>query len=137
MNSESVTDHGSLSSSSNPISPAHYLLKLQVYNTSPHFGKGVISLMLLIQQGHSIRSASQVMNMAYSKAWHLIRSAEEDLGFALIIKKKGGSTRAGSVLTPDGQCLLTQFQKFESSVHKCVDQLFLEYFPSAPVPEDD
>ena len=119
MNSESVTDHGSLSSSSNPISPAHYLLKLQVYNTSPHFGKGVISLMLLIQQGHSIRSA------------------KEDLGFALIIKKKGGSTRAGSVLTPEGQCLLTQFQKFESSVHKCVDQLFLEYFPSAPVPEDD
>ena len=44
--------------------PAHYLLKLQVYNTSPHFGKGVISLMLLIQEGHSIRSASQSMNMA-------------------------------------------------------------------------
>ena len=22
--------------------PAHYLLKLQVYNTSPHFGKGGI-----------------------------------------------------------------------------------------------
>ena len=68
--------------------PAHYLLKLQVYNTSPHFGKGVISLMLLIQEGHSIRSASQSMNMAYSKAWHLIRSAEEDLGFSLIIKKR-------------------------------------------------
>lgn len=108
--------------------PAHYLLKLQVYNTSPHFGKGVISLMLLIQEGHSIRSASQSMNMAYSKAWHLIRSAEEDLGFSLIIKKKGGSTRAGSVLTPEGQCLLTQFQEFESAVYKCVDQLFQEYF---------
>jgi len=34
--------------------PAHYLLKLQVYNTSPHFGKGVISLMLLIQEGHPV-----------------------------------------------------------------------------------
>ena len=55
-------------------------------------------------------------------------SAEEDLGFSLIIKKKGGSTRAGSVLTPEGQCLLTQFQEFESAVHKCVDQLFQEYF---------
>ena len=76
--------------------------------------------------------ASQSMNMAYSKAWHLIRSAEEDLGFSLIIKKKGGSTRAGSVLTPEGQCLLTQFQEFESAVHKCVDQLFQEYFVPDP-----
>ena len=108
--------------------PSHYVLDLHVYDTSPHFGKGVISLMLLIQEGHSIRSASQSMNMAYSKAWHLIRSAEEDLGFSLIIKKKGGSTRAGSV----GQCLLTQFQEFESAVHKCVDQLFQEYFVPDP-----
>lgn len=111
-----------------PEKPAHYLLKLQVYNTAPHFGRGVISLMLLIKEGHSIRSASQAMNMAYSKAWHLIRAAEEDLGFALIIKKKGGSTRAGSVLTPEGEWILTQFEKFETAVHNCVDQLFQEYF---------
>lgn len=109
--------------------PAHYLLKLQVYNNAPHFGRGVISLMLLIREGHSIRSASQGMNMAYSKAWHLIRAAEEDLGFTLIAKKKGGSTRAGSVLTPEGEWLLTQFEQFEAAVHNSVDQLFQEYFP--------
>lgn len=112
--------------------PTHYLLKLQIYNTAPHFGRGVISLMLLIKEGHSIRSASRVMNMAYSKAWHLIRAAEEDLGFSLIIKKKGGSTRAGSVLTPEGEWILTQFEKFETAVHNCVEQLFQEYFTPGP-----
>lgn len=108
--------------------PSNYLMKLQVYNTSPHFGKGVISLMLLIKEGHSIRSASQKMNMAYSKAWHLLRAAEDDLGFPLVSKKKGGSTRAGSVLTPEGEWLLIQFGKFESDVRKAVDELFRQYF---------
>lgn len=110
--------------------PTSYLMKLQIYNSVPHFGKGVISLMLLIQEGHSIRSASQVMGMAYSKAWHLIRSAEEDLGFSLIIKKKGGSTRAGSVLTPEGIWLLNRFTEFEQAVRSSTDRLFEEYFGS-------
>ena len=119
MNSESVTDHGSLSSSSNPISPAHYLLKLQVYNTSPHFGKGVISLMLLIQQGHSIRSASQVMNMAYSKAWKSVKNTEERLGFTLIERR----AQHGSVLTDKGEEFLLLFIAAEERAQKAAQKI--------------
>lgn len=110
--------------------PSHYLLKLQIFNTSPHFGKGILSLMLLIKEGHSIRSASQKMNMAYSKAWRLIQVAENDLGYPLISKKKGGSTRAGSELSPEGEWLLAQFMEFESAVQRSADELFRQYFGS-------
>lgn len=108
--------------------PKHYRLKLQVYNNKPNLGKGVITLLSLIQEGHSLRSATQSMEMAYSKAWRLIQAAEEDLGFQLINKQKGGATRAGSTLTPEGEMILLRYQDFEKVLYHAVDQLFMEYF---------
>ena len=117
-------------SESTAQTPSHYLLKLQLYNHAPHFGRGLVSLMLLIRQGHSLRSASQEMHMAYSKAWRLLRKAEEDLGFPLLATKKGGSSRAGSSLTPDGDRLLEEYLAFEADVREAADALFARHFPS-------
>ena len=111
-----------------PPYPRHFKLKLQLYNTQPCLGKGVVTLLQLISEGHSLRSASQSMNMAYSKSWKIIRAAEEDLGFSLIIKQKGGAGHAGSVLTPEGEDLLKKYQEFESASRQAVGALFHQYF---------
>ena len=34
--------------------PQHVMMKLQIYNTSPHFGKGIVSIMMLVRQGSSL-----------------------------------------------------------------------------------
>ena len=60
--------------------PQHVMMKLQIYNTSPHFGKGIVSIMMLVRQGSSLRAACAQMGLSYSKAWRLLKSAEADLG---------------------------------------------------------
>ena len=59
--------------------PQHVMMKLQIYNTSPHFGKGIVSIMMLVRQGSSLRAACAQMGLSYSKAWRLLKSAEADL----------------------------------------------------------
>ena len=42
------------------------------------FGEGPYQLLRCIERWGSLRSAAQEMNMAYTKAFHLIRHAEEE-----------------------------------------------------------
>ena len=55
------------------------------------FGEGPYQLLRCIERCGSLRSAAQEMNMAYTKAFHLIRHAEEELGFPLTEKTIGGT----------------------------------------------
>ena len=89
--------------------PQHVMMKLQIYNTSPHFGKGIVSIMMLVRQGSSLRAACAQMGLSYSKAWRLLKSAEADLGIPLLDTQKGGTKRAGSTLTPQGEELLDRY----------------------------
>ena len=68
--------------------PQHVMMKLQIYNTSPHFGKGIVSIMMLVRQGSSLRAACAQMGLSYSKAWRLLKSAEADLGIPLLDTQK-------------------------------------------------
>lgn len=108
--------------------PQQVMVKLQVYNTQPHFGKGLVSLLLLVREGHSLRSACGEMGLAYSKAWRLLKSAEEDLGFPILVKQKGGAQRAGSTLSPQGAELLERYLAFEQDARESVAAIFDRYF---------
>lgn len=108
--------------------PQHVMLKLQIYNQQPHFGKGLVSLMLLIQNGHSLRSACSQMGLAYSKAWRLLKNAENDLGFPILNTQKGGAQHSGSKLTPEGEELLHRYIAFEQEAQQAVLQIFNKYF---------
>ena len=60
-------------------------------NGDKFFGEGPYQLLRCIERCGSLRSAAQEMNMAYTKAFHLIRHAEEELGFPLTEKTIGGT----------------------------------------------
>ena len=103
--------------------PQHVMMKLQIYNTSPHFGKGIVSIMMLVRQGSSLRAAC-----AHSKAWRLLKSAEADLGIPLLDTQKGGTKRAGSTLTPQGEELLDRYLAFEKEAREAVFAAFEKHF---------
>lgn len=108
--------------------PRQVMLKVQVFNQQPHFGKGIVSLMQLVRQGHSLRSASAQMGLSYSKAWRLLKTAEADLGIPLMATQKGGAQRAGSTLTPEGEDLLERYLAFEQEARRQVQAAFDKYF---------
>ena len=108
--------------------PQHVMIKLQIYNTSPHFGKGIVSIMMLVRQGSSLRAACAQMGLSYSKAWWLLKSAEADLGIPLLDTQKGGTKRAGSTLTPQGEELLDRYLAFEKEAREAVFAAFEKHF---------
>lgn len=110
--------------------PRQVMMKVQVFNREPHFGKGIVSLMLLVRQGHSLRSACGQMGLSYSKAWRLLKSAEADLGVPLMATQKGGAQRAGSTLTAEGEELLQRYLAFEQEARSLVQGAFERHFGS-------
>ena len=54
------------------------------------FGPGVAQLLTLVDQFHSLRSAAAHMDMAYSKAWKIVKAAEEGFGCKLLRSSAGG-----------------------------------------------
>ena len=75
------------------------------------FGPGIAELLHRVRAYHSLRAAAQSMNMAYSKAWTVLRTAEEQLGFKLLHSSTGGKGGGGAVLTPEGEELLERYDE--------------------------
>ena len=75
------------------------------------YGPGVHRLLGAVAQNHSLRAAAASMNMAYSKAWTVLRSAEKELGFKLLHSSTGGKGGGGAVLTAEGAQLLARYDE--------------------------
>lgn len=71
------------------------------------------------------------MNMAYSKAWRLVRDAEEHLGFEILSRRAGGVAGGGSVLTDDGEELVRRFGALQADVRGELQRLFVKHFGDA------
>ena len=76
------------------------------------FGPGIAQLLHRVRELRSLRAAASSMNMAYSKAWTVLRTAENALGYKLLYSSAGGKNGGGAVLTPQGEKLLEQYDEF-------------------------
>lgn len=70
-------------------------------------------LLLLIDETHSVRTASDMMAMSISKAWDTLNKLESALGYPLIFRRQGGTKGSGSDLTPRGRAFLQAYQAYE------------------------
>lgn len=90
-------------------------------------GKGVIELSQRVDRLGSLNRAAQDMGMAYSKAWRIVKNAEEALGLKLFIRQ-GAS---GSSLTEEAKALMDIFsrleEKLDQTAQETLDRLFAEY----------
>ena len=108
--------------------PQPVIMKLPISNTRPHFGKGIVSTMMLLRQRSSLPAACAQMGLSYSNACLPLKSAEADLGIPLLDTQKGGTKRAGSTLTPQGEELLDRYLAFEKEAREAVFAAFEKHF---------
>ena len=94
----------------------HPALTVRLYTDKKCFGPGVAMLLTRVQKFHSLRSAAKDMNMAYSKAWTILREAEHGLGLKLLHSTTGGRNGGGAVLTEDGERLLEAYSLYEQEL---------------------
>ena len=73
-----------------------YKLSCRLFTDAKCFGPGVAQLLHAVQQLHSLRAAALSMDMAYSKAWTIVKNSEKALGFPLLTSTTGGKGGGGA-----------------------------------------
>ena len=92
------------------------------------FGPGVAELLKRVQEHHSLRAAAFSMEMAYSKAWQIIGTAEDGFGCKLLSSTIGGRHGGGAVLTPEGERILNAYERFAADINAYSQERFQENF---------
>lgn len=88
----------------------------------------LVNLLREIETSESVRDACIKTGISYSKGWHLIQSAESELGYPIVIRHAGGREGGNTILTEDGREMMRKYSAFEKSVRKAADERFREIF---------
>ena len=92
-------------------------VRLYVDDHERCFGPGIATLLTQVRKRHSLRAAAADMGMAYSKAWRIIRTAEEAFGRKLLLSTIGGQNGGGAELTETAARLLTAYETYCADVN--------------------
>ena len=92
----------------------HLKLTLRLYSEDDRrcFGPGIATLLESVREHKSLRAAAASMEMAYSKAWRIVRTAEEAFGCKMLTSTIGGQHGGGAVLTPEAEQLLAAYNTY-------------------------
>ena len=88
------------------------------------FGPGIATLLERVREHHSLRAAAASMEMAYSKAWRIIRTAEDVFGCKLLTSTIGGQHGGGAVLTEEAHRLLDAYDAYYQDVLRYSEERF-------------
>jgi len=108
----------------------HLKLTVRLYTDDNQrcFGPGIATLLERVREHKSLRSAAASMEMAYSKAWRIIRTAEEVFGCKLLSSTIGGRHGGGAELTPQAERLLAAYNAYVAEVKAFAEDKFNEHF---------
>lgn len=106
----------------------HPVLTIRLFTDDKCFGPGIAQLLERVKEHHSLRAAAQSMDMAYSKAWTIVRRCEAALGFKLLVSTTGGRHGGGAVLTQEAADLLEAYHRYCQRLRDSAAALFQEEF---------
>ena len=87
-------------------------------------------LLHLVEDTRSVREACSLMQMSYSTAWNMLNHVEDELGFPLVVRNRGGASGSGSVLTEKGKQLMDAYDRFFAHLSQEARQLYSKLFES-------
>lgn len=106
----------------------HPVLSVRLFKEEKCFGPGIAQLLERVEEHHSLRAAAASMDMAYSKAWTILRNAERQLGVKLLQSRAGGRHGGGATLTEEGERLLAAYEGYVRDLEAAGQTLFQQYF---------
>lgn len=95
--------------------------------TGGGFGPGLVQLLEGVGETGSLNASAHGMKMAYSKAWRLVREAEAEFGFQLLLR----SGAKGSALTDEAKKLIACFRDMQQAARKEAEKVFTGYYGTA------
>ncbi len=92
------------------------------------FGEGPDRLLQGVEATGSLHKAAADMKMSYRKAWLMLRTMEQRLGFTLLERKVGGVSGGGSRLTEEARLFMRRYETFRKEVEESLQQICRKHF---------
>ena len=92
------------------------------------FDSETAALLQQIERCGNVREACEKTGISYSKAWDMIRLAEEGLGGKIVERRAGGKDGGGAEITEHGRTLTELYQRYEEAVRNYSGEKYRELF---------
>lgn len=117
--------HGSLGRERLEVYPQ---IQLTLERNEGFFGPQAAQFLSLIDHTGSMQTACRQMHMSYTKGWKILKEAERQLGYPLLVTQSGGAEGGFSQLTPKSRDFLERYLRMEKELRQEGERLFKKYF---------
>ena len=107
------------------------ILEVAICNGTPLYDSRLAMLLHLVEDTHSVQEACSLMQISYSTAWKMLNHVEEELGFPLVVRNRGGASGNGTLLTEKGQALMKAYDRFSEHLNREAQQLYTQLFDTS------
>ncbi len=109
----------------------NFILNFKIWLSTPS-GKGIMGdgkwqILKAIEKHGSLKAATKALGLTYRRTWGDLKAIEEEFGFPLLEKSRGGAEGGKTELTPEGKNLVNAFDAFHSKVDIMMDEAFREF----------
>ena len=104
------------------------VMDVAIYGSTLLYDPRLSTLLHLVDYTRSVQDACSLMQMSSSTAWHMLNHVEDELGFPLVMRNRGGASGAGTVLTEKGKRLMDAYDQFAARMQKEADLLYSGFF---------
>lgn len=108
--------------------PVHSVTQLYLEGEDIFFGPGIAQFLSLVDHSGSMQTACRQMHMSYSKGWKIVKDAEKQMGYPLLVTQSGGADGGFSQLTPKSKDYLDRYLAMEKELEQESRRLFQKYF---------
>ena len=79
-------------------------------------GPGLVQLLDGIKKLKSIKKAAEAMGLSNKKAHKMVNRLEADLKEQVLVRRRGGSERGGTEITPLGEIYIAEYRRLDEQV---------------------
>ena len=90
-------------------------------------GDGKWQILKAIEKTGSLMAATESLGLTYRRTWGDLKKIEEQLGFQILDKSRGGKDGGKSTLTPEGKRLVEAFDHLHARVDGVIQLAFKEF----------
>lgn len=104
------------------------VMDVAIHGSTLLYDPRLSALLHLVEYTRSVQDACSLMQLSYSTAWHMLNHVEEELGFPLVMRNRGGASGTGTILTEKGKRLMDAYDQFAERMKKEADLLYSGFF---------
>lgn len=106
----------------------HPTVSMKLEREMPFFTPRLKLLLYLIADTENMRVSCAYSGIPHSKAWEMINTLEENVGYQVVKRFRGGRTGGSTKLTERGKELLLAYQSFEEKMQEVALEEFRNRF---------